>query len=112
MVLTDDQRSPNLIPTKSNILRAMELLVQDAKPGDSLFFHFAGHGYRVEDLDGDEADGWDEAICPVDYESQGYIIDDVCDHSHASSTLVHTYLGHAPYHGEAASIRVPSHYRF
>jgi hypothetical protein len=28
-------------------------------------------------LDGDEADGYDETICPVDHESAGQIVDDV-----------------------------------
>jgi hypothetical protein len=29
-------------PTKANILRAMHWLVKDAKPNDSLFFHYSG----------------------------------------------------------------------
>ena len=112
VILTDDQSSPSLIPTKSNILRAMEVLVQDAKPGDSLFFHFAGHGQSVKDLDGDEADGLDEAICPLDFDDKGCIIDDVCHNCDTPNMLTHTCTGHAPYHGEAASLRVPSYYRF
>lgn len=42
VILTDDQRNPMSQPTKSNILRAMHWLVKDAKPNDSLFFHFSG----------------------------------------------------------------------
>lgn len=80
MVLTDDHNDPNFVPTRCNIIRAMQRLVLDAQPGDSLFFHFAGHGDQQKDLDGDEADGWDEAICPLDFDpktKRGLIIDDV-----------------------------------
>jgi hypothetical protein len=28
-------------------------------------------------IDGDEVDGYDETICPVDYQSAGQIVDDV-----------------------------------
>lgn len=42
VILTDDQQNPRSIPTKQNILQAMHWLVKDAKPGDSLFFHYSG----------------------------------------------------------------------
>lgn len=38
-MLTDDARNPRQIPTRANILAAMQWLVQGAKPNDSLFFH-------------------------------------------------------------------------
>jgi len=40
-------------PTKQNILDSLHWLVDKAKPGDRLFFHYSGHGTQVEDLDGD-----------------------------------------------------------
>lgn len=76
VILTDDQRHPMSVPTKHNILRAMHWLVQDAKPDDSLFIHFSGHGGRTPDLDGDEDDGYDDVIYPVDYRVAGHIVDD------------------------------------
>lgn len=42
VLLTDDQQNPKSQPTKANILRAMHWLVKDAKPNDSLFFHYSG----------------------------------------------------------------------
>lgn len=42
VILTDDQQNPMSQPTKQNILRAMHWLVKDAKPNDSLFFHYSG----------------------------------------------------------------------
>jgi len=64
------------IPTKQNILRAMHWLVKEARPNDSLFFHYSGHGGQTPDLDGDEDDGYDEVIYPVDFRVQGHIVDD------------------------------------
>ena len=44
--------------------------------GDSLFFHYSGHGSRLHDDNGDEASGWDDALVPLDYETRGLILDD------------------------------------
>lgn len=76
VILTDDQQNPMSQPTKQNILRAMHWLVKDARPNDSLFFHFSGHGGQTKDLDGDEPDGYDEVIYPVDFRTNGHIVDD------------------------------------
>ncbi|KAF7594918.1 Ca(2+)-dependent cysteine protease [Aspergillus hancockii] len=76
VILTDDQQNPMSVPTKANILRAMQWLVKDAQPNDSLFIHFSGHGGRTPDLDGDEEDGYDDVIYPVDYRVAGHIVDD------------------------------------
>jgi uncharacterized caspase-like protein len=76
VTLTDDQQNPMSQPTKANILRAMHWLVKDARPNDSLFFHYSGHGGQTKDLDGDEEDGYDEVIYPVDFRQAGHIVDD------------------------------------
>ncbi|KAK5135156.1 hypothetical protein LTR08_005542 [Meristemomyces frigidus] len=76
VILTDDQQNPLSHPTKANILRAMHWLVKDAQPNDSLFFHYSGHGGQTKDLDGDEEDGYDEVIYPVDFRQAGQIVDD------------------------------------
>ncbi|PWY76251.1 hypothetical protein BO70DRAFT_363830 [Aspergillus heteromorphus CBS 117.55] len=76
VILTDDQQNPMSQPTKVNILRAMHWLVKDAQPNDSLFFHYSGHGGQTPDLDGDEDDGYDEVIYPVDFRQAGHIVDD------------------------------------
>ena len=51
----------------------MNWLVRGAQPNDSLFFHYSGHGSQQQDSDGDEVDGTDETICPVDYKDAGQI---------------------------------------
>ncbi|KAI0300080.1 peptidase C14, caspase domain-containing protein [Multifurca ochricompacta] len=76
IVLTDDTPNPRSQPTKKNLLNAMRWLVEDACPDDALFIHYSGHGGRTRDLDGDEVDGWDEVIFPVDYKTAGIITDD------------------------------------
>jgi hypothetical protein len=67
------------VPTRANLLRALRWLVDGTSAGDSLVFHFSGHGVQKLDMDGDEADGYDEALCPVDFEDPrggGIILDD------------------------------------
>ncbi|KAH7047904.1 metacaspase-1 [Linnemannia elongata] len=77
VTLTDDQTNPTRIPTKANILSGMQWLVRDARPNDSFFLHFSGHGGQTADLDGDEDDGNDNTIYPVDHTRAGVIVDDI-----------------------------------
>ncbi|MCB9284294.1 MAG: caspase family protein [Lewinellaceae bacterium] len=48
------------------IVQALEELRSGARPGDFIYFHFSGHGQQKRDADGDEADGFDEALVPYD----------------------------------------------
>lgn len=63
-------------PTKKNIVDAFEMITKYSQPGDVVFISFAGHGGRVEDISGDEEDGFDETLIPVDFASAGQIVDD------------------------------------
>lgn len=36
----------------------------------------SGHGGQAKDTDGDEDDGFDEVIYPLDYKQAGHIVDD------------------------------------
>ncbi|KAJ1327506.1 metacaspase-1 [Microdochium nivale] len=76
IILTDNNPDPIMQPTRANIIRAMQWLIKDAKPHDSLFFHYSGHGGQTDDIDGDEDDGHDEVIYPLDYKNAGHIVDD------------------------------------
>lgn len=80
IILTDDARDQVLQPTANNIRRAMQWLVAGAQPDDALFLHYSGHGGQTADLDGDEEDGTDEVIYPVDYKNAGHIVDDEIHH--------------------------------
>ncbi|KJA15538.1 hypothetical protein HYPSUDRAFT_149011 [Hypholoma sublateritium FD-334 SS-4] len=75
-LLTDDATDPQFLPTRSNMLKAMRWLVKDARQNDALFFHYSGHGGQTRDRDGDEIDGFDEVIYPMDFKTTGHIVDD------------------------------------
>lgn len=74
IMLSDD--NPKAMPTKENILKELSNLVKDAKIGDELWFHYSGHGLLLRDTNGDEETGQDSAIAPVDYNKNGFILDD------------------------------------
>ncbi|KAF8200902.1 caspase domain-containing protein [Pholiota molesta] len=70
--LLDD---PNhMQPTRANILKAIDELVKDANPGDSFFFHFAGHSGQKPTNDPEEEDGMNEYILTSDGKR---ILDDI-----------------------------------
>ncbi|GAA0170867.1 hypothetical protein LIER_41037 [Lithospermum erythrorhizon] len=83
LMLTEEEADPYRKPTKQNIRMAMYWLVQGCKAGDSLVFHFSGHGSQQINYTGDEVDGFDETLCPLDFETEGMIVDD-----EINSTLV------------------------
>lgn len=63
--------------TKDAILRRLDWLANVSKDGDTVVFHFSGHGSQIADLSGDEPDRLDELICPWDMDWAGvYITDD------------------------------------
>ena len=66
--------------TYEAILAALERFVMRSVAGDVLVFQFAGHGAQLPDTGNDEANGdtpdQDEAICPIDYPSGAFVIDD------------------------------------
>lgn len=75
----------NTQATYSGITKALEKLIVDSRKGDIVYIHFSMHGQPFEDLNGDEADGWDEALIPVDaqmiykksvYEGENHLLDD------------------------------------
>ncbi len=68
------------------ILAELDRLSDKSQPGDIVFFHFSGHGQQIQDDNGDEADGYDEALVPYDakgkydpvnYTGQFHLRDDV-----------------------------------
>ena len=63
-------------PTRANMTSAFRWLVAGAGVGDQLFLHYSGHGSQLRSQMFQEADGLDEVIVPVDYETAGMIRDD------------------------------------
>jgi metacaspase-1 len=56
----------NEAATREGIVRALQRLGAEARPGDIIAFFYAGHGCQITDDNGDEIDGYDEALVPVD----------------------------------------------
>ncbi len=85
----DIRELTNSDATFRNIREEFLMLGKSAKNGDVVYIHFSAHGQQVTDLDGDEADGYDEAIVPYDafkeytkglYEGERHITDDTLFH--------------------------------
>jgi len=74
LILMDDGR--HHAPTKRNITDAFRRITEYSQAGDIVFVHYSGHGSRVRDYSGDEDDGYDETLVPVDFKSAGQIVDD------------------------------------
>ena len=63
--------------TTKAILEGLAWLTTGVSPGDSLVFHYSGHGSQVPDGNGDEtADGLDEILCPYDLDWKHPLTDD------------------------------------
>ena len=71
--------------THANITKALEQLAKNSKKGDVVYIHFSMHGQPYEELNGDEEDGWDEALILIDaqmqymegvYEGENHLLDD------------------------------------
>lgn len=74
LILMDDNRHHS--PTKRNIEDAFTRITQYSQAGDVVFIHYSGHGGRVRDVSGDEEDGFDSTLIPLDFKRAGQIIDD------------------------------------
>jgi hypothetical protein len=75
-VLRDDNNNKSLSPSRTNILNNLNNLVNQSSNLSEIWFHYSGHGSQVRDLNGDEVDGRDEIIVPIDYRTSGFITDD------------------------------------
>lgn len=71
--------------TYLQITKQLEQFIRGSKKGDIVYLHFSTHGQPVEDFDGDEEDGWDEAVIPIDayklyrrgvYQGERHLLDD------------------------------------
>lgn len=85
VILRDDgrERGPDFRSTRANIFKGIQWLMTDLVPNQpvSLIFHFSGHGSQKRAADCSEADGFDETICPSDYERAGQIVDNELNHA-------------------------------
>ena len=64
--------------TKENIKTELTDIINKATSNDYILVFYSGHGTQIPDTNGDETDGYDEAIVPVDFNGDisSLIIDD------------------------------------
>jgi len=75
LVMMDDDRHHE--PTKNLILDALERMCQISEAGDSIFFHFSGHGGTLMNEDEYDEEGiMHELLAPGDFREDGVLIDD------------------------------------
>ncbi|KAG5491031.1 hypothetical protein JIQ42_00921 [Leishmania sp. Namibia] len=76
-ILVDDPSFPGFtgMPTRENIIKHMLWLTGDVRPGDVLFFHFAGHGGQTMAAR-DSEEEYDQCLIPLDHKKYGSILDD------------------------------------
>lgn len=68
--LPDDRVQLLTNANRHDFLEALKRLSSRARAGDTAVIYFSGHGTTVPDLDGDEADGLDEAFVTTDVNGQ------------------------------------------
>jgi hypothetical protein len=64
------------LATRQAIIDTLARTFESSVPGDVVVFQFSGHGADVDDYDGDELAGKDQALCPVDFADGRFLIDD------------------------------------
>lgn len=66
------------LPTAFNIVNNLNSLINKANTttNSEVWIHYSGHGSYINDTNGDEKDGKDEVIVPLDYMTSGVITDD------------------------------------
>lgn len=74
-ILRDDTTAN--IPSRQNILNALNTLQLQSAKCSEVWIHYSGHGAQIADNNGDETDKLDEVLVPVDYLTSGYISDDL-----------------------------------
>jgi hypothetical protein len=62
--------------TREAMLGGIGQMIASARAGDVVVIQYSGHGTQVQDLNGDETDGLDEALVPVDFGTGSFLIDD------------------------------------
>lgn len=75
-MLRDDATTLSMMPTRANMLAQLNALIAASANYSEIWIHYSGHGSQVIDRNGDETDGLDEVIVPVDFRKNGFITDD------------------------------------
>jgi len=77
VMLRDDVDDVEMHPTATNIMRQLLSVIHGSDGVDEFWLHYSGHGSQMNDRNGEELDGKDEIIIPIDYRTKGVINDDL-----------------------------------
>lgn len=75
-MLHDDTDDPNVIPTRANMINALNNIVQQSANASEIWIHYSGHGSQIVRNVNSLAFGVDSCIVPTDFASKGVIVDD------------------------------------
>lgn len=70
-VLRDDTNDNNILPTRQNMINALNSLIADSFNCTEIWFHYSGHGAKVQNTNTPA----DSIIVPCDYLTAGIILD-------------------------------------
>ncbi len=76
MLRDDNANTAATMPTRANILAALNTVVSSSAASDEIWIHYSGHGTQVVDTSANPDEPQDEAIVPCDYQKAGFILDD------------------------------------
>lgn len=79
VILSDEDKDvKDILPTGENIVKHLTNLISrtNTEKVSQIWFSYSGHGSHSKDILGDELDGNDEALVPLDYETNDMIYDD------------------------------------
>jgi hypothetical protein len=62
--------------TRAGIVAEVTAMLAARQAGDTMVLQYSGHGTRLPDVDGDEDDAEDEAMCAYDFDDGHFVIDD------------------------------------
>src|SRR3989344_2374043 len=65
---------PRHMPTRANIIKELKNLINNSHKYKQIFIQYSGHGIYIL---GNELDGHEESIVPLDWKTKGVILDDV-----------------------------------
>lgn len=75
-MLHDDTNDKSLLPTRENMINKLNNIVQLSNNASEIWIHYSGHGSQISKIIGNNVVGVDNVIVPIDYEANGFIIDD------------------------------------
>jgi hypothetical protein len=79
IIIRDDDPTKFQLPTRNNIMDNLYELSKDSENLEEIWLHYSGHGSQIQNHNSDvsikDRDGLNEILVPIDYETEGFILD-------------------------------------